>query len=182
MFADDNPVTVVLLGPATEEGLKLASLVLALTAAGLWLPRGHDAGNALRYWLFLAPWFVGGVYGTVEGITVYPGEPTLDYTMRELAHAAFVALSLAAALWVWREFEAPYGGMVLGFCTGWAAHLLFNEIALLSAYADVTFLDQAAYTAVALALAAYALGRVVGHEPASRTSERFLAVRGGLRT
>ena len=181
-FGDGDPFTLVLLGPAAEEGLKLAALLLALTLAGLWLPRGHDPANALRYWLFFAPWLVGGLYGMVEGIAIYPGQSTLDYTLREFAHGTFVALSLAEALYVWRELDAPYVGVALGFGAGWAAHILFNEIAVLSAYADVTFLDQVVYTVVALVLAAVALGRVVAREPASPTAERFLAVRGGLRT
>lgn len=181
-FGDEDPFTLVLLGPAAEEGLKLAALVLALTLAGLWLPRGNDPANALRYWLFLAPWFIGGFYGMVEGMTIYLGESTLDYTLREFAHATFVALSLAAALYVWRELDAPYVGVALGFGAGWAAHIAFNEIALLSALADVTFLDQVAYTAAVLVLATVALGRVVRREPASRTSRRFLALHGGPRT
>ena len=178
LFGDSDPLTLVLLGPATEEGLKLAAVFLALTLAGLWLPRGHDAGNALRYWLFAAPWVIGGLYGMLEGMTIYLGESTLDYTLREFAHATFAALSLAAALWLWRELDAPYVGVALGFGAGWATHVLFNEIAVLSAYADVTFLDQVAYTAAAFLLAAVVLGRAVGREPASRTSRRFLAVRG----
>ncbi len=174
---DTSPLTLVLLGPALEEGLKLAAVVLALIVAGLFLPRGRDPANALRYWLFLAPWVVGGLYGLMEGLVVYPGESHLNFTMRELAHATFTALGLAAALWSWRLLGSRYVGMGLGFGAAWSAHILFNSIALLSEFTDIGFTDQALYALAALVVALVLLGKSVTPEPASRESRSFLLIR-----
>jgi hypothetical protein len=144
----------------------------------LALPRGNDPDNALRYWLFLTPWIVGGAYGLLEGLLVYPGESHLNFTLRELAHAAFSGLALAAALWVWREIERPYVGVLLGFAVAWAAHILFNSLAFLGRYVDVSFAEQAAYALAILMLAAIALAHEVGREPASREARSFLAIQG----
>jgi hypothetical protein len=168
LFPDADPLTVVLLGPALEEGLKFAALFLALMGAALALPRGRDPENALRYWLFLAPWFVGGVYGLMEGLTVYPGESQLNFTLREVAHAAFTALALAATIWAWRETDRPYAGVALGFGVAWSVHILFNSLALVSMYVEVSFLDQALYGLAVFAIALVALARNVGREPGSR--------------
>ena len=180
-FGDENPVTLVLLGPALEEGLKLAGLLLALMLAALFLPRGQDPANALRYWLFLAPWLVGGLYGMMEGFLVYAGQNAFDFTLREFAHATFAALGLAVALWVWRVFGLTYAGVGLGFSAAWAAHILFNTLALVSNYSDVTLADQVAYAALLGLLAVAALARAVAREPGSRETGLFLAIRGGLR-
>lgn len=181
-FPDGSPITILLLGPAVEEGLKLSALFLALIVAGLVLPRGTDPENALRYWLFLLPWSVGGLYGMMEGFLVYAGQSSLDFTLREFAHGAFTALALAAALWVWQVLDAPYVGVGLGFGAGWCAHFLFNGMAFASSYVDVTFTDQAALALGIGLLAAIALIRVIRREPASRESIGFLRIRGGLRT
>ncbi len=179
-FGDSSPVTVVLLGPALEEGLKLAALFLALMGAALVLPRGKDPDNALRYWLFLAPWFVGGAYGLVEGLVVYPGESHLNFTLRELAHAAFTALGAAALLWTWREVGRPFFGVALGFGSAWAGHIGFNSLALLSGYLDLSFEEQALFGLALLALAAVTLMRDVRHEPGSPQARSLLAI-GGVR-
>ncbi len=183
LFADANPFTLVLLGPALEESLKLAALVLALIGAALALPRGKDPENALRYWLFLLPLFVGFFYGLMEGIVVYPGDSHLNFTLRELAHASFTALGLAAALWVWRELAQPYGGIAVGFGVAWIAHVVFNSLAYLSQFTEVTFQEQAVYGLVVFAVALVALSHGVGREPASRETASLLAIQGrGLRT
>lgn len=176
---DESPFTVLLLGPAVEESLKLAALLLALLAAAYLLPRGRDPANALRYWLFLTPWFVGGFYGMIEGFLVYPDQPSIGFTVRELAHGAFVALGLVTALWVWRETDASAAGLALGLGAAWAAHFGFNALALLSDLLGVSFADQAAYALAAAVVAVILLGRAVGREPASRESRALLAVRRG---
>ncbi len=169
---------MVLLGPAFEEGLKLAGLFLALLGAGMFLPRGRDPENALRYWLFLAPWFIGGGYGLLEGIFIYPGESHLNFILREFAHAAFTAAGLATALWVWRQVERPYLGVALGFGLAWAGHILFNSMALVAWYADVSFEEQALYGLGIVVAAAVALARDVGREPGSPQARAILAVPG----
>ncbi len=176
-FQDDSPFTVLFLGPATEESVKLACVFLGLAIASLGLRGGRDPGLALRYWLFLVPWIVGGLYGMFEGVVVYPGESGWDFTMREAAHGAFTGLALASSLWSWRGDASPWIGLGFGFLVAWAAHLAFNEIALVSQFADVTFLDQLLYAIVVVALALVLLGRVVRGEPASRQARRFLPAR-----
>lgn len=178
MFGDASPFTVLLLGPAVEESQKLSALLAALLVAAYVLPRGRDAGNALRYWLVLAPWVVGGAYGMIEGFVAYPGEPSIEFTLRELAHGTFAALALAAVLWVWREIDAPYAGLALGLGAAWVAHFVFNALAVWSDALHVTFADQALYTLAAFVVAAVLLGRVAVREPASRETGHLLAVRG----
>ncbi len=183
LFGDNSPVTLILLGPAVEEGLKLAAVLLVLTIVGLVLPRGHDPRTALRYWLFLAPWFVGGLYGMMEGLLVYSGESSLDLTLREFAHGTFTALAFSVTLWVWRELDRPYAGVALGFASGWGVHILFNVLALLSGYTGVSFGDQSGYVVLVFVVAIATLARTARHEPASRETMRFLAIPpAGLRT
>lgn len=178
LFGDEDPFTVVLLGPALEEGLKLAALFLALLGAAMVLPRGRDPENALRYWLFLAPWFVGGGYGLLEGIFVYPGESHPDFILRGFAHAAFAAAGLAGILWAWRETERPFVGLALGFGLAWAAHIVFNSIAVVTWYSGVRFEEQALYGSSLLVLAMIALARDIGREPASPQARAVLRVPG----
>lgn len=178
MFGDLNPVTVVLLGPALEEGLKLAALVLVLVCAALLLPRGRDPQGALRTWLFLAPWLVGGAYGLMEGLVVYPGESHLNFTLRELAHAAFTAAGLAGTLWTWRQLDRSYVGLALGFGLAWTGHILFNALALLSTETPVPFAEQALLGLALLGIAGVALARDVRHEPGSTQASSFLAIQG----
>ncbi len=183
IFGDDSPVTLVLLGPAVEEGLKLAAVLLVLTIVGLVLPRGRDPRTALRYWLFLAPWFVGGFYGMMEGLLVYSGESSLDFTLREFAHGTFTAVALSVTLWVWQELDRGYAGVALGFGSGWSVHILFNLLALLSGFTGVSFGDQSGYVILVSVVAIATLARAVRHEPASSVTMRFLALPPpGLRT
>ncbi len=176
-FPDRSPVTVLLLGPALEESLKLSATLLAMTLMAFVLPRGRDPENALRYWLALAPWLVGGIYGLTEGLVVYPGDPGIAFTMRELAHGSFAALGLAGTLWLWRESGAPYVGLGVGLGAAWVAHFLFNALAVDALSLGVTFTDQLLYTLAAAAVAAVCLGRMAAREPASPESRRFLEVR-----
>lgn len=173
-FGDDSSFTLLFLGPATEESVKLACAFLGLSIASLILRGGRDPALALRYWLFLVPWAVGGVYGMFEGVAVYPGEAAWDFTLREAAHGAFTGLALAASLWSWRG-DPPSGiGVGFGFLLAWAAHVGFNEIAFVSGFADLTFLDQLLYVIAIVVLALIALAQVVRREPASREARRFL--------
>lgn len=178
VLPDDSAFTIVLVGPALEESLKLSGVVLVLTIGSIALSGGRDRALVLRYWLFLAPWAIGGVYGMMEGLIVYPGQGGLDFTLREFAHATFVALSLASALWAWQRLEAPLFGIALGFSAGFAAHLWFNALALLSDVVDVTFTDQALYLAVVFAGTLVLLARMVRREPASAETAAFLPSRG----
>ena len=177
-FADASPVTVLFLGPALEESLKLSGVILVLTVASLALRGGRDPALVLRYWLFLAPWIVGGLYGMMEGIVGYPGQGGLDFTLRELAHATFVALSLGGALRIWRLLDAPLFGIGFGFAAGFSAHLWFNALAFLSDYVDVSFVDQVAYLAIVLVLTLVVLASEVRREPASAEARAFLPSRG----
>ncbi len=178
LLPDDSAFIAILVGPALEESLKLSAVVLVLTLASLALRGGRDPALVLRYWLFLAPWAVGGIYGMVEGLVVYPGQGGLDFTLREFAHATFVALSLATALRVWQRVDAPLFGISLGLAAGFAAHLWFNGLALLSDVVGVTFADQAVYLAVVFAAALFLLAEAVRHEPASPVTRAFLPSRG----
>lgn len=175
---DGSAFTIVLVGPALEESLKLSAVVLVLTLASMTQRGGRDPPLVLRHWLFWAPWVVGGVYGMIEGLVVYPGQGGLDFTLREFAHATFVSLSAAAALRVWQRVDAPLFGIALGFASGFAAHLWFNALALLSDVVDLTFADQALYLAVVFAATVVLLGTAVRLEPASRETRSFLPARG----
>ena len=177
-FPDTSPVTVLFLGPALEESLKLSGVILALTVASLAFRGGRDPALALRYWLFLVPWVVGGLYGMTEGVLGYPGQGGLDFTLREAAHATFVALSVGGALWIWRHLDAPFFGIGFGFGAGFSAHLWFNALAFLSDYADVTFTDQVAYLALVFVLAVAVLAWGVRPAPASAEARAFLPARG----
>lgn len=177
LFGDSSPLTVVLLGPGFEESLKLGAVILALTLASLTLRGGRDPEMALRYWFSLLPWVVGGLYGMAEGILVYPGEGGLDFTLREAAHGTFLALGLGAALWIWRQVDAPFFGIGFGFGSAFAAHIGFNLLALFSGSLDITFLDQAIYLAAVAAIAVATLVRGVRQEPASAEARAFLPAR-----
>ncbi len=178
LFPDDSNFTVLLIGPALEESLKLAAVVLVLTLASMTQAGGRDPPLVLRHWLFWAPWVVGGVYGMIEGLVVYPGQGGLDFTLREFAHASFVALAFAAALRVWARVDAPMFGLGIGFATGYAAHLWFNALALLSDVVDVTFADQALYLAAVFVATVVLLGITVRREPASAEARAFLPAQG----
>ncbi len=178
LLPDDSAFTIVLVGPALEESLKLSGVILVLTVASIALRGGRDPALVLRYWLFLVPWAVGGMYGMMEGLFVYPGQGGLDFTLREFAHATFVALSLASALRIWQRVDAPLFGIGFGLAAGFAAHLWFNALALLSDVVDVTFTDQALYLAVVFAATLVLLGSAVRREPASAEARAFLPSRG----
>lgn len=173
-FPDTDPVTIVFLGPAFEESLKLACVVIVLTFAALALRGGRDPVLALRYWLFIAPWAVGGFFGLFEGLFAYPLQIGLLFTLREAAHATFVAVSLSAALEVWRRIEAPYFGIGYGFAAGLATHVGFNLIAWISMVDDATLLYLAAYLVLVLAFAIPALAWEVRQVPASAETRAFL--------
>lgn len=182
LFGDSDPFTQVFLGPLLEESVKFAAVLLALIVAAIVLPAGRDRFTALQYWLFLVPWFVGGLYGFVEGVVVYPGEGIVDFTTRETAHATFVALSLAGTLLVWRSLDAGAGGAILGGFAGFGAHLLFNVLPSFSGSLYVAVWSQVTYAYGLFAFAVIVLGLVVRREPSSPEARRFLAVAGeGLR-
>lgn len=172
--SSEDPLTIVLLGPAFEESLKLSILMLALAFAAVALRGGRDPALALRYWLFSAPWIVGGLFGLLEGLAFYPGQGGPDFTLREFAHATFVALALAAALGVWRQLDAPFVGIGYGFATGLAAHIGFNLLALFSVSLSVTFADQLAYLVLIFVIALLSLRREVRVRPPSRVARAFL--------
>ena len=175
---DIGPIAVVLLGPAFEESLKLAGVILALTIASVTLRGGRDPGLALRYWLFLVPWLVGGLDGMVEGVLVYPGQGATDFALREIAHGAFVALSVAGALGIWQRTSAPLFGIGFGFGVGFAAHIWFNALALLADLGHSDHGYQTLYLALVFALALSLLARAVRREPASEETRAFLPAPG----
>lgn len=178
LFGDSSPFTRIVLGPLFEESTKLAAVMLVLIVAALLLPRGRDASTALGYWIVLAPWCVGGLYGLIEGAVVYPGEGSLDVTLREVAHATFVALSLLGTLLVWRALDAGATGVTLGVLFGFGSHVGFNILAALSATLPVTFLDQAAYVAALGAVVLVGLSRLFRIAPTLPEAARFLGIAG----
>lgn len=176
-FGDDTATTVILLGPAVEESLKLAAILLALTLAAATVRGGRDPELVLRYWLLLIPGIVGGLYGMMEGLVVYPGQGGLDFTLREFAHAAFAALALAGMLGMWRLLSAPIFGVGFGFAAAFSAHFGFNFLAVVSSDNGLSFTDQALYlTAVAL-FAVILLVWEVRREPGSEEARAFLPER-----
>lgn len=177
LFTDADPLTIVVLGPAFEECLKLGGVLLALTIAALVSSGGRDPEAVLPTWLFLAPWIVGGLYGMMEGVVVFPGQSGINFTVREIAHGVFVASGFAAALWVWREFGFPVAGVGLGSGVALAAHTLYNVLAVVSSVGDVTFVDQLLYVSAATVFAAFLLRREVRQEPASAETRAFLPAR-----
>ncbi len=177
-FADDTAVTVMLLGPAVEESLKLAGVLLVLTLVAVAARGGRDPEMALRYWLVLAPWLVGWLYGMMEGLLVYPGQGGLDFTLRELAHGTFVALGLGTALAMWRLLSAPLFGAGFGFAAAFSAHFGFNTLAVIAYDAGLSFVDQALYLAVIAFLAIVVFAVELRHEPASAEARAFVPSRG----
>jgi len=178
LFVDANPLTILVLGPAFEECLKLASVILALALASLALRGGRDPELALRYWLFLLPGIVGGGFGLFEGLVAYPRQVGTLFTLRETAHATFVILSMAAALEVWRSFDAPFVGIGVGLGTGLAGHIGFNILAVLTAFDPWTVLYLSVYLGGVLALAVPALAWEVRRAPDSEETRAFLPARG----
>lgn len=176
LFGDTDPFTQVFLGPLFEESIKLGATFLVLILEALFLPRGRDSTTALRYWLFLAPWLVGGLFGFGEGIVAYPHELGLNLSLREAVHASCVAWSLLVTLLVWRRLDAGAGGAILGGFAGFAAHIGFNLIAYLSGNPGMPFWDQEAYVGVLFVTAVLGLVLVLRHEPSSDEVRRFLSV------
>jgi hypothetical protein len=132
---------------------------------------------ALRYWLFITPWAVGGFFGLFEGLFAYPLQIGILFTLREAAHATFVAVSLTAALEVWRRVDAPYFGIAYGFAAGFAAHVVFNLIAWISMLDNATLVYLAGYLVLVLALALPILAWEVRQAPASDETRAFLPPR-----
>lgn len=174
LFADVAPLTIILLGPAFEECLKLAGAVLALTLASLLLRGGRDPALALRYWLFLLPWLVGGAFGMFEGLVAYPLQIGTLFTLREVAHATFLALSIAGALEVWRTLSSSIAGIGFGLGAGLAGHIGFNIVAVLSALDRLTTAYLALYVVLLLALTLPALVWELRRIPASEPTRAFL--------
>lgn len=173
-FPDADPLTVIILGPAFEECLKLASAILALTLASLAFRGGRDPALALRYWLFLVPWIVGGGFGLFEGLMAYPNQIGTLFTLREAAHATFVVLSVATALDVWRSLAAPFVGIWYGLGAGIAGHIGFNILAVLTAFDPWTVPYLAIYLGLVLAFAIPALVWEIRRVPASEETRAFL--------
>ena len=174
VFGDGSPFTQIVLGPLLEESTKLAGTMVVLLAAALLLPRGRDHATVLGYWLFLAPWLVGGIYGLSEGVLVYPGEGAPSVTLREAAHATFTALSLLGTLLIWRSLDAGATGVTLGVLFGFGAHVGFNLLAAVAVVADLTFLEQTGYVAVLAAVAVVGLNRVVRQATSLPEARSFL--------
>lgn len=168
--SDADLLTVAVLGPATEESLKLAgAMVAALLGAALAFPGSGAVGLRLR--LLLAPWIVGGLYGAYEGLTLYAGESSLVLLVRIWVHAATVALGLAVSLAYWRLDPRPLVGAWVGWLLATVVHILFNAFAFLP---GVDYPAQAVYAAVLFLAALAALLRVVSREPASPSAAAFL--------
>ena len=176
-FPDTDPLTFIVLGPAFEESLKLASAVLALTLASLAFPGGRDPVLALRYWIFLVPWIVGGGFGLFEGFLGYPYQVGSLLTLREAAHATFLVLSMAAALEVWRSLRAPFVGIWFGLGAGLAGHIGFNILAVFTAFDPWTVPYLAIYLGLVLVYAVPALVWEIRRVPASKETRAFLPER-----
>ncbi len=172
-FPDASPFTVVLLAPATEESLKLAGAIVSLLALAVAGTRG-DAG-VLHRRLFLVPLFIGGLYGLFEALALYADESGVTLVVRIWAHAAFVVLGLAAALWFWRIGFHPLPGVCLGLVLAVAAHGLFNALSLATAFVPISYIDQTLYAAALFLVAVVTMERVLRREPSSESARRFLA-------
>ncbi len=178
VFGDRDLMTLMVLGPGFEESLKLGCAVLVLTLASVTLRGGRDPGLALRYWLFLLPWLVGGAFGLIENLLVYPNQVGVLYTLREFAHASFLALAVAAMLVAWRVLSAPRFGIAYGFVAGFAAHVGFNILAVLTSLDNFGILISSAYLAFVAAIALPALVVEVRKVPASAETRAFLPTPG----
>ncbi len=174
LFGDADPFTLLILGPAYEECLKLACAILVLSLASLSLGGGRDPRIPLRYWLFLAPWVVGGGFGLLENLLAYPTQVGTLYTLREAAHAVFLALAIAAMLEAWRSLSDPYFGVAYGLAAGFAAHVGFNILAVVTALTNVGLLETTVYVVLVGVLAVSALLWEVRRVPSSREVRVFL--------
>ncbi len=174
LFGDSDLFTLLTLGPAYEECLKLGSALLVLTLASLSLGGGRDPRMPLRYWLFLVPWVVGGGFGLLEDLLAYPVQVGVLYTLREAAHSVFLALAIAAMLAIWRTVGATYFGVAYGLAAGFAAHVGFNILAVVTALTNVGLLETSVYVVLVGVLAVAALLWEVRRVPSSRESRAFL--------
>ncbi len=174
LFNDADLFTLLVLGPAYEECLKLSLAILALGLASLALGGGRDPRMVLRYWIFLVPWVVGGGFGLLEDLLAYPAQVGVLYTLREGAHAVFLALALAATLVAWRALSEPYFGVAYGLAAGFAAHVGFNILAVLTALTNVGLLETTVYVALVGMLAVPALLHEVQRVPSSNETRAFL--------
>lgn len=173
-FGDSDLFTLLILGPAYEECLKLGCAILALTLASLTLSGGRDPRMPLRYWFFLVPWVVGGGFGLLENLLAYPMQVGVLFTLREAAHSVFLALAIAATLEAWRSLDAPYFGVAYGLAAGFAAHVGFNILAVVTALTNVGLLETSAYVVLVGVLAVAALVWEVRRVPSSDESRAFL--------
>ncbi len=176
-FADASPWTLVLLGPATEECVKMAGIlsVLALLAAmGPWDPRRGAAA-----WRFAAvPWIVGASYGLFESVFAYPGEPWPNLLERMAGHGAFVAAGLTVALWAWRNGLQPLPGLWFGLSAALACHDAFNVVGLLRAVTGSEAFHQGVFLYLLIGLVLWAAYRGVPAEPRSDPARQLLGIPG----
>lgn len=167
---DADLLTVAVLGPATEESLKLAGVVVAALLGAVLASPGSGAVG-LRVRLLLAPWIVGGLYGAYEGLTLYAGESSLVLLVRIWVHAGAVALGLAVCLAYWRLDARPLTGAWVGWLLATVVHIGFNAFAFLP---GVDTPAQALYAALLVVVALAVLLRIVSGEPASASAAAFL--------
>lgn len=173
-FPDTTAVTIVLLGPATEESVKMAGTIAVLVVLAMILPPMIRRATVLRSRLLWAPWVVGGLYGTYEAIIGYGRDSLYISIFRVADHAAFTALGFAAALALWRWSARPIGGALSGLGLSILAHDVFNAFAVFARFTATGFFEQALYGAAVVTVALVLSILVTRQEPGSLVAAEFV--------
>lgn len=174
-FPDTTPLALLLLGPLTEEALKFAIVLVALSVLAVVRPAEPSAAWALGGRLLATPWMAGGAYGLYEGLAAYRLEAGIDLALRVAAHAGFASLAFAVALNAWSRGRSVGRGVGTGLLAGLAAHGAFNAFVLAANVAAVSVSDQILYAGAVLLLAAILLRRAATVQPRSRAVRRLLS-------
>ncbi len=173
-FPDSATLTIVLLGPATEESVKMAGTIAALLVLAMVLPPRIRRGLALRLRLFWVPWVVGGLYGAYEAVVGSAPESPYVSIIRIADHAAFTALGFSTALLLWRSGIRPLLGAATGLGVSILVHDVFNAFAVFARFTTTGFAEQAAYGAGIVALSLLLSISVTRREPGSAVAAAFV--------
>jgi hypothetical protein len=173
-FPDSTVPTIVLLGPVTEESVKMAGTVAALLVLAMGLPPMIHRVSALRSRLFWVPWVVGGAYGAYEALANLGRDAPFVSIFRVADHAAFTALGFTTALVLWKWGARPIEGAVAGLGLSILVHDVFNAFAVFARFTVTGFVEQAAYGAGVVTLALVLSFRVTRREPGSYVGAEFI--------